>query len=160
MDIMSQGFPDAFFPPSPFLGTSPSPSLFFSHLSRSPLTHSSSAGWTPTHQFFLLLLSQPSVGLLLSALLLFLTRFLCCWFSFCLCVVLSLGCSPLCFFSFLFSYLVSGMHLLSDCVIPVQQCVRVGEEVGCTVGVGVLICCATAFSWEALWSGVGGGGLS
>ena len=49
-----------------------------------------------------------------------------------------------------------GVHLLSDCVIPVQQCVRVGEEVGCTVGVGVLICCTTASSWEALWGRVVG----
>ena len=88
------------FPPLPFSSTLVSSSSW-------PLTHSSSAGWTPNHQFFLLPLSQPSVGLSLSAVLLSLTRFLCCWFSFCLCVFLCLGFSPLCFFSSLFFYLVS-----------------------------------------------------
>lgn len=125
-----------------------------------PLTHSSSACWTPTRQVFLLPLSQPSVGLSLSALLLSLSRFLCCWFSFRLCVLLSLGGSPLRFSSSLFSSLVSAVHLLSDSVIPVQRCVRVGEAVACTLGVGVLICCTTASSREAWWAGVVGGGLS
>ena len=165
---MSQGFPAVFFSPSlPWnisLSTLPPPpplplssALLFSSW---PLTHSSSACWTPARQFFPLPLSQPSVGLSLSALLLALSRFLCCWFSLCLCVLLSLGGPPLCFSSSLLSSVVWGVHLLSDSVIPVQRRVRVGEAVGCTLGVVVLICCTTASSREAWWGGVVGGGLS
>lgn len=165
---MSQGFPAVFFPP-PFLGTSPSPALFSP---TSPtLLYPPLLFFLASHSFFLCLLdpnpsvlpaslSQPSVGLSLSALLLSLSLFLCCWFSLCLCVLLSLGGPPLCFSSSLFSSVVAGVHLLSDSVIPVQRRVRVGEAVGCTLGVVVLICCTTASSQEAWWGGVVGGGLS
>lgn len=168
MDIMSQGFPAVFFPP-PFLGTSPSPALFFP---TSPaLLYPPLLFFLASHSFFLCLLDpNPSIlpasalpalrqplALRPASVPLPLPLLLVLFLS--LCLPLSGWFSSL-LLLFPFSSLVSGVHLLSDCVIPVQRCVRVGEEVGCTLWVGVLICCMTTSSREALWAGAVGGGLS